>query len=43
MVFRQKPLEKANFIVKMTGPAGQFWHMESAVREQFPFFCIKSI
>ena len=43
MVFRQKPLEKANFIVKMTGPAGQFWHMESAVSEQFPFFCIKSI
>ena len=23
MVFRQKPLEKANFIVKMAGPAGQ--------------------
>ena len=30
MVFRQKPLEKADFIVKMTGPAGQFWQMESA-------------
>ena len=43
MVFRQKPLEKANFIVKMTGPAGQFWQMESAVREQFPFFRIKRI
>ena len=24
MVFRQKPLEKADFILKMTGPAGQF-------------------
>ena len=37
MVFRQKPLEKTDFIVKMTGPAGQFWQMESAVsynREQ---------
>ena len=32
MVFRQKPLEKANFIVKMTGPAGQFWQTESAIR-----------
>ena len=31
MVFRQKPLQKANFIVKMTGLAGQFWQMESAV------------
>ena len=37
MVFRQKPLEKADFIVKMTGLAGQFWQMESAIsynREQ---------
>ena len=43
MVFRQKPMEKANFIVKMTGPAGQFWQMESAVREKFPFFYTKRI
>ena len=37
MVFRPKPLEKADFIVKMTGQAGQFWQMESAIsynREQ---------
>ena len=37
MVFRPKPLEKADFIVKITGPAGQFWQMESAIsynREQ---------
>ena len=32
MVFRQNPLEKADFIVKMTGPAGQFWQMKSAIR-----------
>ena len=37
MVFRPKPLEKADFIVKMTGTAGQFRQMESAIsynREQ---------
>ena len=32
MVFRQKPLEKADFIVKMTGPAGQFWLMNGATK-----------
>ena len=42
MVVRQKPLEKANFIVKMTGPAGQFWQMESAIREQCPFSLYKT-
>ena len=30
MVLQQKPLEKADFIVKITGPVGQFWQMESA-------------
>ena len=30
MVLQQKPSEKANFIVKITGPVGQFWQMESA-------------
>ena len=31
MVFQQKNLEKADFIVKMTGLAGQFWQIESAL------------
>ena len=33
MVLQEKPLEKADFIVKKTGPvmvrAGQFWQMEA--------------
>ena len=32
MVFYQKIWKKAFFIVKMTGPAGQFWLLESAPR-----------
>ena len=28
-VLQQKPLEKADFIVKITGPVGQFWQIES--------------
>ena len=31
MVFQQKLLEKAYFIVKMTGPAAQFWPVKSAL------------
>ena len=31
MVFQQNPLEKAHFICQMTGPASQFWQMESAL------------
>ena len=31
MVLQQKPLEKADFIVKITDPVGQFWQMESAL------------
>ena len=35
MVLQQKPLEKADFIVKITGLVmvwdGQFWQMESAL------------
>ena len=30
MVLQRKPLEKTDFIVKITGPVGQFWQMESA-------------
>ena len=32
--FFAKLLEKANFIVKMTGPAGQFWVLESILSVQ---------
>ena len=32
MVYQQELLEKAYFIVKMTGPAVQFWPVESALR-----------
>ena len=40
MVFKQKPLEKANFIVKKTGPAGQFWQMESAISKSVHVPCV---
>ena len=32
MIFQQNLLEKAHFIAKMSGPAGQFWLLESALR-----------
>ena len=32
--FQQNLLEKAYFIAKMSGPAGQFWLLESALRFQ---------
>ena len=35
MVLQQKPLEKADFIVKITGPVGQFWQMESALSQDY--------
>ena len=31
MIFQQKLLEKGYCFVKMTGPAGQFWLLESAL------------
>ena len=41
MVLQQKPLEKADFIVKITGPvmvrAGQFWQMESALSKHYNY------
>ena len=32
MVVQQNLLEKAYFIAKMSGPAGQFWLLESALK-----------
>ena len=31
MIFQQNLVEKAQFIAKMSGPAAQFWLLESAL------------
>ena len=31
VIFQQKLLEKAYYFVKMAGPAGQFWLLQTAV------------
>ena len=37
MVFQQNPLQKVYFIAKMSGPAGQFWLLESALSKTKTF------
>ena len=43
MGFQQNLLEKAYFVAKMSGPAGQFWLLKSALRQikRFAKYLIK--